>query len=269
MSLFTNSRREELLRRVAPITEKTGTDRRMRSAVLRAKGKGPHVAPFAHQQSFDRALAKLVRGIPVSAEISEWFRNEKLIPTQRRGWRRMVRNPVVLSIALALAVIAGVVVFIVMERMHEFPGSGTARKMLTIAGSMRGVPLDTVEADAGSLSDFFFMKYRLEHYDVPAEFSDLRTSGVRVFDDDEGHRVAQMTVPDRRLQLFLFPAERDPKTAQPREFSGWRYIEHEGWTGAVRARDGICFMAALRGTRKDLAPYLKQNSASAEHPSPR
>ncbi len=149
----------------------------MRAAVLRAKGKGPNAAAFAHQQSFDRALAGLVRDIPVSAEISEWFRNEKLIPMQRRGWRKTVRNPVVLSIALALVVIAGVLVFIVMERMNEFPGSGTARKMLTIAGSMRGVQLDTVEAEAGSLSDFFFMKYRLEHYDVPPEFGDLRTDG--------------------------------------------------------------------------------------------
>ncbi len=94
-------------------------------------------------------------------------------------------------------------------------------------------------------------------------------TGVRVFDDDEGHRVAQISVPDRRLQFFLFPAERDPKTGQPREFSGWHYVEQEGWTGAVRVRDGVCFMAVLRGTRKDLAPYLKQNPEGAAHASPR
>ena len=153
MSMFRTSGSEKVLTCIAPITDKAGTDRRMRAAVLRAKRKGPAAVAFAHQQAFDRAMAALVRDIPVSAEISEWFRNEKLIPQKKRGWKKTITNPVVLSIALALAVIAGVVVFIVLERMNEFPGSGTARKMLTIAGSMRGVQMDPVEAEAGSLSD--------------------------------------------------------------------------------------------------------------------
>lgn len=254
------SRQSQMLARVAPITDKAGTDRRMRTAVLRAKRKGPAALEFANQQAFDRAVAALVRDIPVSAEISEWFRNEKLIPQKKRGWKKAVRNPAVLSIALALAVIAGVFIFVVMERMSDFPGSRTARKLLTIAGSMRGVPVDTVEADAGSLGDFFFMKYRLEHYDVPAEFADLRTSACRVFDDDEGHRVAQITVPEKRMQFFLFPADRNPKDAKPREFSGWRYLEQEGWSGAVRVKDGVCFMATMRAPQKELATYLAREA---------
>ena len=264
MSVFPTLGRDDKLVRVAPITDKSDTDRRMRSAVLRARGhKGPAAIAFGHQQAFDRAIAGLVRDIPVSAEISEWFRNEKLIPQKKRGWRKTVSNPVVLSIATALMVIAGVVVFIVVERMNDFPSSGTARKMLTIAGSMRGVALDPMEAEAGSLSDFFFMKYRLEHYDVPPEFADLRTSACRVFDDDEGHRVAQISVPEKRMQFFLFPAERDPKTAQPMEFSGWRFVEHEGWTGVVQMRTGVCFMAVLRGEKKDLEPYLAKHHLDA------
>lgn len=270
MSVFRNPRRDKVLTLIAPITEKTGTDRRVRAAVLRAKRKGPSANEFGQQQGFDRAIAALVRDIPVTAEISEWFRNEKLIPQKKRGWKKTLRNPVVISIALAVVVIAGVVAYGIREKMNEFPGSSAARKMLTIAGSMRGVQLDPVEAAAGSLSDFFFMKYRLEHYDVPPEFAELRTSAVRVFDDDEGHRVAQMTVAEKRMQFFLFPAERDPKDLQPREFSGWRYVEHEGWTGVVRVRAGVCFMAALRGPREDLAPYLARAAAlSAPSASPR
>jgi len=264
------SQREKALLRIAPITEKTGTDRRMRIAVLRAKRKGPTAVAFGHQQNFDRAMAALVRDIPVSAEISEWFRNEKLIPQKKRGWRKTIRNPVVLSIALAVAVIAGVLVFNILERMNDFPGSDSARKMLTVAGSMRGVQLDPVEAQAGSLSDFFFMKFRLEHYDVPPEFADFRTSATRVFDDDEGRHVAQVMVPEKRMQFFLFPAKRDPKDSRPMEFSGWRFVEHEGWVGAVQVRAGVCFMAALRGQRKDLEPYLTKHPAEASaQPSPR
>ncbi len=213
---------------------------------------------FAHQQTFDRAVVSLVQTIPVSTEIAEWFRNEKLIPQSKRKWRKVARNPAVISVALALLVIVGIIVFVVMERMKEFPGSGMARKMLTIASSTRGAELERVETQAGALSDLFFMKYRLEHYEVPPEFADIKTAGARVFDDDEGRRVAHISVPEKRMQFFLFPAERDPKTAKPLEFSGWRYIEHEGWAGVVQVRSGVCFMAALRGDEKELAPYVAQ-----------
>ncbi len=252
------SRSERVLARFAPITDKSGVDRRMRIAVLRARRSSRVGKEFSHQQAFDKAIAELVQTAPVSTEISEWFRNEKLIPQSRRTWRKTVRNPAVLSVALAMLVIAGIVALTVMERMREFPGSGTARKLLTVASATRLAQLDPVEAEAGSLGDFFFMKYRLEHYDVAPEFASLRTSACRVFDDDEGHRVAQITVPENRMQFFLFPAARNPKSAKPQEFEGWRYIEQEGWTGAVQVRAGVCFMAALRGDQKQLASYLSR-----------
>ena len=121
-----------------------------------------------------------------------------------------------------------------MERLNDFPGSKMARKMLTLAGSTRGADLERLETQAGALGDLFFMKYRLEHYDVPQEFADIKTAGVRVFDDDEGRRVAQISVPEKRMQFFIFPAERDPKDGKPKEFSGWKYLEHEGWAGVAK-----------------------------------
>jgi hypothetical protein len=263
MSIFRMSKREKILARCAPITEKPGTDRRMRVAVLRAKRSAKTAKEFNQQQAFDKALAALVQETPVSAEIAEWFRNEKLIPQNKRTWKKTARNPAVLSVALAVAVIVGVIVFIVMERMKEFPGSGTARKMLTIASATKAGQLDPMTTSAGSLGDFFFMKYRLEHYDVAPEFAGLRTSACKVFDDDEGHRVAQISVPEKRMQFFLFPAERNPKDMRTMQFDGWRYIEHEGWTGAVQVKDGVCFMAALRGEEKDLAPYLAKESRAS------
>lgn len=256
MSVFRSSTRTRILTQCAPISEKPNTDRRMRAAILHARRDRAVAKEFQCQQAFDQAIAKLVRDIPVSGEIAEWFRNEKLIPQQKRSWKKMVRNPVVLSIAIALAVIAGVAVFMLIERMSEFPGSHTARKLLTVASATRPNQLDPVQTDAGALSDLFFMKYRLEHYDVPPEFADMRTSGARVFDDDEGHRVAQIGVQEKRMQFFLFPAERNPKDAKVREFPGWKFVEQEGWVGAVEVRSGVCFMVAMRGEQRDLAPYL-------------
>jgi hypothetical protein len=116
--------------------------------------------------------------------------------------------------------------------------------------------LDPVSTEAGTLSDLFFMKYGLEHYDVPEEFADFRTIGCRVFEDEESRRVAQIWLAEKRMQLFLFPAERNTKTGAVLRFPGWRYVSQEGWVGAVKEQSGVCFMAALRGGEKDLEPYL-------------
>ena len=258
MSLFSLSRREQVLARIAPITDKPGTDWRMRKAVLRAKGKGPFASVFGKQQAFDQAVAGLVREIPVTQEISEWFRNEKLIPKSKRRWRKDARNPAVIAVALATVVIIGVLTFNVMQRLKDFPGSKMARKMMGLAASTRSADLDRLETQAGALGDLFFMKYRLEHYDVPHEFADIKTAGVRVFDDDEGRRVAHISVPEKRMQFFIFPAERNPKDGKPKEFSGWKYLEHEGWAGVAKSRAGVVFLAAMRGEEKDLAPYVAQ-----------
>ena len=92
--------------------------------------------------------------------------------------------------------------------------------------------LDPIKTDAGALGDLFFMKHRLEHYDVPPEFADLRTLGCRVFDDEEVHQVAQIWFVEKRMQFFLFPAERDAKTRRARNFPAgvmWIRKDGRGW----------------------------------------
>lgn len=246
----------ETLLDCAPITEKPGIDRAMRVAIQRAR-HGKKAAAFANQQAFDTAVAKLAHAIPVDAQVAEWFANEKLIPVVRQRWKKILLNPAVLAIALALAVIGGIFAYRVHEHLRDFPGADKARRLLTVATSTRSVLLDPLKTDAGALSDLFFMKHRLEHYDVPAEFADFKTMGTRVFDDEEVHRVAQIWLTEKRMQLFLFPAEPD-KEGKINDFSDWRFVELEGWTGVVTQRNGVCFMAAIRGSEKDLKPYLEK-----------
>ena len=247
------SRRRRDLLNCAPTSEERVRDRPMRAVIFRA-GKS---SEFVNQQNFDRAVAELVRAIPIPPETAEWFSTDLISPS-KWTWKKTVRNPAVLAIGIALVVIAGVLVFQFVGRLNDFPGSATARKLLTIAGSTRSVRLDPVSADAGTLSDLFFMKHGLEHYDVPAEFADFRTIGCRVFEDDQSQRVAQIWVAEKRIQFFLFPAERDVKTGAVLRFPGWRYVHQEGWVAAVTEHNGVCFMAALPGREKDLAPYISK-----------
>jgi hypothetical protein len=248
--------KSELLLGCAPITEKPGMDRAMRVAINHAR-HGKKAATFGHQQAFDAAIAKLVREIPVDEQLAEWFANENLIPVVRRGWKKIVRNPVVIAIAIALLVISAVTGYRVYEHLNDFPGADKARRLLSVAASNRSVLLDPLQTNAGALSDLFFMKHRLEHYDVPVEFADFKTLGTRVFDDDEVHRVAQIWAKEKRMQFFLFPAEPD-KEGKVNDFSDWRFVELEGWTGAVTQRNGVCFMAVIRGGEKELRVYLEK-----------
>jgi hypothetical protein len=257
MSLFRIGLNYNSLARCAPITEKPGTDRAMRVAIQHAR-RDKKGAPFAQQQAFDCAIAALVRAIPVDAQVAEWFTKESLVPLPKLRWKKILLNPVVIAIALAIAVIGGVFAYRVREHLHDFAGADKARRLLSVAASTRSVLLDPLKTDAGALSDLFFMKHRLEHYDVPPEFADFKTLGSRVFDDDEVHGVAQIWAVEKRMQFFLFPAEKDPKDGSVHDFSDWRFVELEGWTGVVQQRNGVCFMAAIRGREKDLAPYLEK-----------
>ena len=249
--------KSDVLLGVAPITEKPRIDRAMRVAIQRAR-HGKKSVVFAQQQAFDTAVAKLVHEIPVDAQVAEWFANENLIPVVRRRWKKILLNPAILSIALALAVIGGIFAYRVHQHLRDFPGAGTARRLLTVASSTRSVILDPIKTDAGALGDLFFLKHRLEHYDVPPEFADFKTLGARVFDHEDIHRVAQIWLAEKRMQFFLFPAEANPKSGRVEDFSDWRFVEQEGWTGVVQQRNGVCFMAAIRGGEKDLRPYLEK-----------
>jgi hypothetical protein len=251
------SRGQRALLTCAPFGQEQSADRSMRLAIARAADS----VEFVIQQNFDRAVAELVRLIPIPPETTEWFSEKDLVVGSKWTWKKIVRNPAVLAISIAVAVIAGVSVFQVIGRLNDFPGSATARKLLSVAGSTRPVMLDPVSTEAGTLSDLFFMKHGLEHYDVPPEFADFRTIGCRVFEDEESRRIAQIWLAEQRMQLFLFPAERNAKTGAVLRFAGWRYVHQEGWVGAVKEHSGVCFMAALRGREKDLEPYLSKETA--------
>lgn len=228
----------------------------MRTAMSRAKGTDH----FSEQQSFDRALSKLVRATPVPPEIAEWFANEKLAQGSKRSLLATIFHPAILATAIALAVIGFVVWLKLDEQIHAFPGLAVAKHMLAEAGNARTAELAPVDAEAGTMGDLFLMKHRLDHYDVPLEFARLHATGTRVFDDDEAGRVAHIGVAEKRMQFFLFPARRDAKTGEAEEFSGWRTLEQDGWSGAVHSANGVIFMAVLRGTEKELTSYLKSPS---------
>src|SRR5437764_2653527 len=252
MNTIQLSRRDKLLLHCATIREEHVDDRPLRTAVHHAR-KTP---VYAIQQDFDKAAAALVQAAPIPKEIVEWIPTETFIAPRRPGWKKYAQNPVFLATGIAALVIAVILVFQLIDRLNRFPGQTTAQRLLITASSNKSMMLDPVKTSAEALGDYFFMKHRLAHYDVPPEFADLKTLGVRVFDDEEGQRIAQVWAVEKRMQFFLFPAVRDPKTGATKHFNGWRHVDQDRWTGVVKEEGGVCFMAAIRGGEKELAPYI-------------
>ena len=103
------------------------------------------------------------------------------------------------------------------------------------------------------------MKQRLAHYDVPPEFAELSTIGCRVFDDEEGTTRRADLGRGKAHAVLSIPGGERSKDGCVRDFNGWRYVDQDRWTGVVQENNGVCFMAAVRGGEKDLAPYISKS----------
>ena len=196
------SRRKRDLVEVAPISDAPPSDRAMRSALESARTIPEAAASLTAQQRFDQALAKLAQQIAIPKEVEEWFVNAALLKGQKRSWKKTATHPAILATVLAVLVMAGTGVYFFLEHLHEFPGAATAKKMLVVASTSRRSDFEKINTDAINLGDYFFMKFQLEHFDVPMRFADFRASGARVFEDEDGHRVAQVAAGGKRGAIF-------------------------------------------------------------------
>jgi hypothetical protein len=229
----------------------------MRSARETARTIPEAAATLNAQHHFDVALANLVHKISIPKEAEKWFVNAALIKGTKRSWKQTARHPAMLAIALAMLVLAGTGIFVFFERLHEFPGSETAQRMLATASNARHLEFEKINTGTINLGDYFFMKFQLEHFEVPIQFSDLRARGVRVFEDEDGVRVAQVLLAESGMQFFFYTARgSDPPKATSPAKPNWRFVEGEGWAGAVEQRDGVCFMIAMHGSEQELRAYL-------------
>lgn len=251
------SRRKRALLDCAPISEAAPSDRAMRSALETARTIPETAAALTAQHRFDVALAGLVRNISIPREAEEWFVNAALLKGAKRSWKKTARHPAILATGLAVLVLAGIGIFFFLEQLHDFPGSATAKRLLAVAATSRHLQFEPLNTDAINLGDYFFMKFQLEHFDIPMQFADLRARGARIFDDEDGRRVAEVILAEHGVQFFLFGADKASSRGNAKlTRTVWHYVTDEGWAGAITERDGVCFMIAMRGTEEELRSYL-------------
>src|SRR5207244_11224744 len=79
-------RRRRALLNCAPISHDHLADRSMRAAVSRENSSDE----FVNQQNFDRAVAELIRLVPLPPESAEGFLDKEAVRRAKWTWRRII-----------------------------------------------------------------------------------------------------------------------------------------------------------------------------------
>jgi hypothetical protein len=216
---------------------------------------------FDEQVEFDTQIIDVIHFIKPPENLRQKLSDLGLKPrADGARLRRQVINPAVLTALLGVVVIAGIIVFFVIDRMEKFPGRELVENMLGAAGRMNPKELDPVSNTTGQLGDWFYMR-GYDGYEAPPELAALPVVASRVFRVD-GQTVAQSAIgngdtanPGVRCLLFQFhasefgvqlPAEQD-----------WKVLTRDEWVGAIRQHGDHCFLVAFRGTKTDMQEFLK------------
>src|SRR4029453_15601980 len=253
-------RRRRAFLNCAAISHDHFADRSMRTAVSREDGSDE----FVNQQNFDRAVAELVRLVPIPPESAEWFLDKEAVRRPKWTWTRIVVNPAVLAISIALVVIAGVFTFQVLGRLNDFPGSATARKLLTVAGSTRSVTLDPVNAEGGTLSVFFLLNTGLNTTTFQTSSLIFAQSAV-AFLTTTSRRGSPKSGWLKNACNFFFSRQRE--TARPEPY--WRFrvgVMFVRKVGSAQSRNTTAFASWLcyKAVRKTWSRiFLGQSSNSS------
>lgn len=232
------------------------SDPRILKAVELAEADSELSAALARQTQFDRHVLDLISKLQVPDSLASEEEPDSAGKRHPVCWLALLKNPVFLAGVVGALLILGVVLFFSLRNISNFPGQEALEEMLESTGAMTGVELEPVQTEVGKLGDWFFLKYQIEHCDVPQEFSAWKTVGCRLFKKD-GHSVAQIAVEKNNSLLFVFKAD-DFGVQLPAQTGKWHILQQEGWTAAVRRDGETCFMLAFMGTRPQMEKLLSQ-----------
>jgi hypothetical protein len=231
-------------------------DGRIEKAVRVAEGDQALREKLEAQRQWDNQIMEVIRSIEPPGDLRARL-NSHRGPVKAPPIRSHLLNPAILAVILGLLVLAGLLVKTELERRENFPGRGQVARMLDVTRNMSGVELEPVDGEAWQLGDWFYMK-GFEGYALPAETAKLPALGSRVFRQD-GEPVAQVALGEHDLIVLVFR----PTSfgVQLPESDDWRFMDHEGWSAAIRRQGSTCTVITHRGKRaelKEIIASLKQ-----------
>jgi hypothetical protein len=202
------------------------------------------------QAQFDDQIDRAIHAIAPPASLREKLHGN--------GEARVKGKPfavtLLITILCSASVVIGLLVFFEIDRREKFGGSEAVAKIVGTAKNMSGTELTQVNNKTGQLGDWFYMR-GFEDFALPQEFAETRALGSRVFKVD-GHNIAQVGIQDNGGALLYLLRADDFGIDLPGD-EDWRFRQYDDWAAAVRSRNGLCTVVALRGSKSDLKNFLK------------
>ena len=229
-------------------------DSRTQKAVRFAEND-PELGPkLAGQIEFDKQIIDVIHFIKPPDNLREKLGALRAAPAAantRLG--SQIINPAVLTAIVGVLLIAGIIVFFVIEGMEKFTGREAVESLLGGAAKMTGVELEPVTTTTSQLGDWLYMR-GYEGYEVPPELATLPVVGSRVF-RNEGRPVAQLAVDRHASLVYQFHASEFGVQLPPD--GDWLVLTKDEWVGAIRQHADHCFLVAFRGGKADMHEFLK------------
>ena len=163
---------------------------------------------------------------------------------------------ILLAVGIGLFLTICMLIFVISDRMNSFDGADRIVDLLDSATNLTGDEFEPVDATAGELEDWFFLKHGLEHYAVPKQFANIKTIGCRVFKFN-GATVAQvMAVGDKQMLFYLFPSD---DLGIKVKSGKWEIVEGDSWVGGVTGMKDTCFLVSFHGTKDEMSAFLEKH----------
>ncbi|MEI6561768.1 MAG: hypothetical protein WCO68_06765 [Verrucomicrobiota bacterium] len=172
----------------------------------------------------------------------------------KMGLRALVFQPTVLAIALALAVVAGVLVYVAKTRMDDFPGKEAVIALVDAEGARTKPEFAELKTptEAGKLGDWFVLN-GFEGYAAPKKLQKAKVIGARVFKQDNVS-MAEVVLEQQSARMLIFRAA-DLKNGieKPRR----HIFQQEGWAVAAWNEQETSYVVMLNGDRSDMPDFLR------------
>ncbi len=208
------------------------------------------------QTQFDEQILGAIGALQPPTDVRD--RLSKCAADLRGEKGKKGRSPLVVT-AMATVVagallIAGLAVFVEMDRVEKFPGRDAVTEMLKASSAMTSFDLEPAARPVGEMGDWFYMR-GFEGYTVPERLEAFPTVGSRVFRIG-GMPIAQMAVERHRSFIYLFRAN-DFGVDLPLN-ADWKIITYERWVAALWQQGDLCAMVAFQGEKSEMREFLRK-----------
>lgn len=227
------------------------TDPRLSKAMRCIENESLQRERLAEQVSFDLTVMEMLGAIAAPQDL-----RHRLTAAQSTSDKPAARPrhqlTAVLSIALGVAIILAVLVFLYVQNQKNFPGRENLVRIASTPKRMSGIELEPVANAAGELGDWFYMR-GYEGYRLPAELRSLPAVGSRLFRPD-GHPVAQVAIDTHQSLMYVLKAE-DFGVILPSP-EEWSIFPAQGCVAAARQYGEEIAMITFQGTEAEMEEFV-------------